>query len=505
MGSTPKTPEPKSTPLDGLSNEELLAMLKPIQHERATTLAAKLAAVGTRIEHIADALKPRGGTGLAWSGEGAEAFLEWKNATANATLHLAAYAKLAGECLSRSAEAMAVARSGVDDIATTSASAKTDYATAQKALNAARHDPGAGRTEVTSAAADVKAAADAREKARIEALMKLRSLGQTYTFEGQRVNGAERPVFPPPAGYLGKDWVDPNASYIQMPGTSSRSSSTPSTSARRTGDVIGGRADGRSDGGDVRESDQRPVGSVDPAGPARPDPARALPGLPADVPADLGIDSVATLPDAPTVPTTPPGPGPVRPEGPSNPGGNPFLPPTFTHGPVSVPPQLPITGGTAKLPSLRPGPLGPKGPLMPRLPNEQGIVGGRPVPPSTGGRPATGLPRGTVVGNERQQPYGRGGMGGAMGPHGPGGGPGGGNGSAAGRRLATEQGGVVGGRAQQTGRAGSRPFTPGGTGLVRNDREDRSDERAGERPDYLVEDEETWRKGTRPIVPPVVD
>ncbi|MDV9191634.1 hypothetical protein R6L23_26075, partial [Streptomyces sp. SR27] len=77
-----------------------------------------------------------------------------------------------------------------------------------------------------------------------------------------------------------------------------------------------------------------------------------------------------------------------------------------------------------------------------------------------------------------------------------------------GRRLAGEAGGVVGGKAQRAGAAGGtgRPFTPGGSGLVRGgatkpgDREEQN----GERPDYLVEDEETWQQGRR-VAPPVID
>lgn len=100
------------------------------------------------------------------------------------------------------------------------------------------------------------------------------------------------------------------------------------------------------------------------------------------------------------------------------------------------------------------------------------------------------------------------------------------NGIVGGRRLAGEVGGVVGGRPQQSRRTSDRPFTPGGTGLVQGATSTegargagpvgrggavtpqrpgdlRRDE--GERPDYLVEDEETWRQGHRRVVPPVID
>jgi hypothetical protein len=85
-------------------------------------------------------------------------------------------------------------------------------------------------------------------------------------------------------------------------------------------------------------------------------------------------------------------------------------------------------------------------------------------------------------------------------------------GSATGRRLTMESGGVVGGR--QSGVVG-QPFTQGGSGLVRNHAggavgpggtgmPTSGRRQAGERPDYLAEDEETWQPDRR-VVPPVVD
>lgn len=105
-----------------------------------------------------------------------------------------------------------------------------------------------------------------------------------------------------------------------------------------------------------------------------------------------------------------------------------------------------------------------------------------------------------------------------MGP-GVGGGHGGQNGFAAGRRLASEPGGIVGGKPGTGARpiAGGQPFTQGGSGLVRNGvgatghagaraqtPDKRRDDQPGERADYLVEDEETWQ-GNRRVVPPVID
>ena len=55
-------------------------------------------------------------------------------------------------------------------------------------------------------------------------------------------------------------------------------------------------------------------------------------------------------------------------------------------------PDKAIVGGRGVLP--------PGQGIASRMPKENGIMGGRPVTPSTGGRPAVGIPRGMVIGNE---------------------------------------------------------------------------------------------------------
>ncbi|MEU8761245.1 hypothetical protein [Streptomyces sp. NPDC048659] len=505
-----------------MTNEQLLAMLTPVQHARAAALSVKLKSAATEITKIAEYLHNRASGGLSWKGMAADSFVEWTANTASATFRLAEYTRVAGVALEDSAQAMAQARSGVEDLARTSASAKTDYASAQRVLNAARHDPGAGKTEVKSATDDMNAAAGAREKARIEALMKLRSLGQTYTFTGQRVNAAQRPEFPPPSG-MDPTWVD-SSRHIPLPGGGSRTSRTSSTSSYQGGGDRGERTTTSTvpDRAVVPGTDGGPADSG--GGTVRPRPVPVVP----EVPVDLGIDHVTSPPDTRPGPGTPSVPGAVRPEVPTYPGGTQTTPPPFVTVPGGGSGALPTGGGGGKgggTAGMRPGPFGPGGTAAARPPREPGIVGGRPVSPTAGGRSATGIPRSTVIGNE--QAYGRGGAAGGMSPHA--GGVGGvGGGAAAGRRLAGEQGGVVGGRPQRTGQAGSRPFTPGGTGLVRGGQsgpgagqpagrgagvrgagnrtgEDRCEERGGERPDYLVEDEETWQQGRRRVVPPVVD
>ncbi|GAA2510167.1 hypothetical protein GCM10010406_53200 [Streptomyces thermolineatus] len=161
-----------------------------------------------------------------------------------------------------------------------------------------------------------------------------------------------------------------------------------------------------------------------------------------------------------------------------------------------------------------------------------GVVGGARGIGGAGGRGAAGVGgaagRGAVSGGAA----GRGGAvgGGRPGMPGAAGAPAGGrSGAAAGRGggLARQRGGVVGGTpgtggaargtaggsglhrsrgaAQAAGGAG-RPGGPMGAGVPRgrSDREREENRREGERPDYLVEDEETWAT-PRNVTPRVVD
>ncbi|MFJ6215324.1 WXG100 family type VII secretion target [Streptomyces sp. NPDC092296] len=108
---------------------------------------------------------------------------------------------------------------------------------------------------------------------------------------------------------------------------------------------------------------------------------------------------------------------------------------------------------------------------------------------------------------------GMGGMGGAGGARAGGG--------ARGSSLARRTGGAIGGSSGKTGGA----FTEGGSGLGRNRGTgagsgsargggaphgagtggQRKKDKKGSRPDYLVEDEDTWTNGTGPVNPPVVE
>ena len=328
------------------------------------------------------------------------------------------------------------------------------------------------------------------------------------------MDGLEKPAFPPPPQAI-------------VPPDEDRRGGEGNVVLREAGQSSSttGKDHGLAAAGQSRESSG---GVVTPSGQTVA--SQSLSNAPLPRPVGMEIDGVATLPDAPSVPSaTPSGlPGGGWPES-VLPSMGAAVPPTFGGGPVI--PSGPSGGGKTtgisrpSMPGTGAGPLG-SGPLG-RPSGGGGITGGRAVPQGSG-RPAGGIPRGTVIGGEGTQgraPMGRatgtGGVGTSTVP--------GQSGVSGGRRLAGETGGVVGGRSQQPGRTGTRPFTPGGSGLVRaatstesvrgtgsvgrgapmsphaSRTVDSRRDAGGQRPDYLTEDEETWQQGARRVVPPVID
>ncbi|MGW6456596.1 WXG100 family type VII secretion target [Streptomyces sp. NPDC055078] len=509
-----------------MTTEQLLALLTPANKETAMTIAAKLSKASEAIQDIADDLKLRVPL-VKWEGEGGDAFKDWANETANATLRLGEYAKGAGKWMTDVAQAIAEAQSGLDELKKSASAAQSDYGDAKKTHNAAVHDPGAGKDAAKDAKSDMDLARAGMEAARLASVDRLRKLGETYTQSGEQINRLEPPTFPPPAQLNGR-WRDmegergyrQSARTSRSVGTTDRARSRSASDSPETRATQGRtQAEGNSPASAVSVSrPEQQVGQIAP--PAVVPSVSPVP----DRPVGMGIDSVAT----PEAPVTAPGPGVLPPGGRPDGVGN--VPPAVVP-PGVIPPAFGGGGGGTKSAPFARG-VGPGGGgAVPRLPmaRADGIVGGRPVSPTTGpsaGRPAGALPRGTVIGGEGTTGT-RGQMGRGMAgmPGGMHGGPMGGTGQSGisgGRRLASETGGVVGGRPQQPGQASGRPFTPGGSGLVRGGSADqagrtgmagagtnrphpRREDEDGERPDYLVEEEETWQQGSRRVVPPVID
>lgn len=510
-----KKPQLQHTDFESMSHQQLVALIAPASPAGASTLSTKLAQASSAITKIGEDLKEYV-TGLPWHGEGGDAFREWGGQTASATLRLGEYSKGASRWMELVAEAITEAKAAMPPVSETTR-AQADLRKAESAYGVAtdpanRNDPDA-RGAAQSAQSDAAAAQARMDAARFEAAQRLRKLAQTYEFSAQQVNEATPPTFPPPAKFMGEGWVKED-SYKSVPGEGAPAparvvtgveSPTPSATPVRP---------------DTAAGVPQPGLSTTPAQPPRAEP-----------PTRMEIDGLSALPhSSPSPPAAPPVGPPL--------GGNPdprgmppaMIPPAFGKGEVkpSLPSAPPVTG--------RPGQGGVRPPALPNqglpgsggpghLPRPSGIIGGRPVPPSTTA-PARGIPRGLVVGGEGT-PTARGPMG-----HQPAMGTGNGTsrpGAAAGRRYAAEAGGIVGGD-PQAGRPGARQIAPGGSGPVpgsssrpgtpgaaasrggaatmpagSNPSGGRHDRQASDRPDYLAEDEDTWKQNGRRIVPPVVE
>ncbi|MET9656617.1 hypothetical protein [Streptomyces sp. NPDC006510] len=474
----------KTTPFEDMSHEDMLSWLDKANSGAVQGAADKLRYAAGEIRKIAEDLKVRP-QWVEWEGDGAHAFRTWSADLANSTLRLGDYSESASRWLTEASNAIAAAQASVPR---TDASAKANL----DAARVARNDPDASAVAKKSA----ETLMAKQESNRQDAAAEMRRLAQSYAFSSLQMDGLEKPTFPtPPKGVLPDAEVQRDASRRDIARAGAGGGSE--------GGVLGGTtAHGQGFDPSVR-------GAASSVGVTMPPPSVGSHTL---RPVDMEIDGATTLPEAPPVPAaSPPGqPSLGRPDLglPSTPVP---LPPTF-RGP-GMPPGPSGAGkpiGVPRLPNAGPGPLNPV--AVGRQSGGDGITGGRPVPP-TSGRSTGGLPRGTVIGGEGTQgrtPMGRvpsmGGMGAGTGM-GTGAGQGGVNG---GRRLAGESGGVVGGRPQRSGPTGTRPFTPGGSGLARAAKPaegghgtHRGD--SGERPDYLTEDEETWHTGDRRVVPPVID
>ncbi|MFM9556623.1 WXG100 family type VII secretion target [Streptomyces caniscabiei] len=500
-----KQPTPQHTDFESMTHAQLVAMLNSANSESAYDLAAKLSKAASTITKIGDDLMTYV-KGLEWQGEAGDTFREWGGQTASATLHLGEYADVASRWMGIVSQAIAEAKAVMPDTSETTA-AQADLRTAEKSLAAtkepgARNDPDSRKLAQT-AQSDATAAQGRIDAARYEAAQQMRKLAQTYQQSAAQVNSVEPPTFSPPAKSMNPDeWYGGRSHYESI--------------AAPTGGSGNGTGSSASFGFNGRERESTSLSHPTVPG---------MQGVPRSEPVTMGLDGLNTLPRSP-------GPDLIQPSGVH--GGSERPDTRVPSQPVGIPPfqgNRNSTGPTA------PGhvPSATRAPFLPgqsmangstRMPRETGIVGGRPVPPVSG-RPTGSLPRGTVIGEGTQ---GRTVPGRGLTPGmvaGNNSGVGHSNGAPTGRRLASENGGMIGNRPNQPGNGGSRPFTPGGTGLTRHSghatpqgstqRRDgataraadtpspRREPRQSDRPGYLTEDEETWQRVNRRPLPPVVD
>ncbi|MBZ9596104.1 hypothetical protein K7B06_13515 [Streptomyces erythrochromogenes] len=486
------------TNFEGYTHAQLHAMIESLDPAKVAALGTKLTEAATTILEIGTKLKDHKVKG--WEGEGATAFQNWVSQSGSATLQLADYSKAGGKYMAEAAQVMREVKPSKDGVgnfppydAAADAKLRENLATSREYHN----DPDAvqlGQEAWRKLSGDHARAVDAMNK-----------LAGAYDQSAVQMGKAEIPTFPPPPQVLVPVVRDASQDVARGGDEGARygGGNSGSSNYAYSGDSGGARS--------------TEPGSVPGTRPDNTTPSVSVPSIP-DRDVDVDLDTVGTLPPPTTPPvTTTPGLPPTT--GPVGPTPGPFVPP------VAIPPVGGLKGpgpfgtgpGIGPYPGLGGPGVPPGGKVIgtPGLPpRDAGITGGRPVT-STG--PASGIPRGMVVGEGTQagRP-----MGGGMG-HGAGGHYGGTQaGLPAGRRLATEPGGVMGGRqAGAVGRpiAAGQPFTQGGSGLVRNgagavghsgagmQTPGRGrDNQGGQRPDYLTEDEETWQ-GNRRVAPPVID
>ncbi|MCX5351286.1 translation initiation factor IF-2 [Streptomyces mirabilis] len=486
-----------STSFEDMGHEQMLAWLDQANAGTVQAAATRLTAAAREIRKIAEELKVRP-QWVEWKGEGADAFRAWTGDLANSTLRLGDFSDDSATWLGHASDAIAMAQ----------ASIPRDKAGAQAnrdAATAAHNDPDAAAVSSKSTT-ELAALAANKEKVRQEAAAQMTKLGQAYQLSAMQLDGLERPKFPPPpeaiqpapGHFTNNEAVSTGDGGVRSSsGSGAAGISSSNGSHRSSAEATGGN--GAADGG------------YESRGPAR----RSLPDASNRV--GVHVDGTGVLPQTPsalsTSPVGPPNGGKVDGGG-ALPTG--LIPPMAggVSSPSANPPRLGRTAIGGR-PSAQPGrglvgpvsrgvlgiggttePEGPTGTARPVVGGRpaappgrgitgatpgratggsSGIVGGRPTPSAAGspaGRPASGLPRGNVVGGETHSSAGGRGSTTQRTPASTGRAGVGQSATPADRRAmgtgAGADGGVVGGRPQPQRRSGTRPFTPGGSGLVRN-------------------------------------
>ncbi|MEU5480883.1 hypothetical protein [Streptomyces mirabilis] len=470
--------------------EQLWAMVEPADGATATDLGDLLTQAAKTIKDIGSDLRTHS-LAVEWDGEGGEAFRTWCHQAALATLGLGDYSETAGKWLGHAADTLHEVKPQLEILRRQSATARSVLdAHAAKATDVGNHNGGPTDSEVTKAKTQY-----ANHSA--EAAGQMMKLAQSYTASTEQIDALEAPEFPE----LPKQFVPPEihgGTHISAPSSGGAAGQGTMTQAQTSVHkaAIGTSSSGTSPAPRVAASHHMAVLPVVPD---------ATPGrLPETT--NTAIDSVSTLPSAPTVPPSASAPSSgagdvgVRTSSPTG-----LLPPTFGAG-TTIPPSVrgsegravyggrgPVptpsgsaTSGASRVPGRGlTGPFGPgvsgsqpqapgRGPAVPGAARgANGITGGRPVSP-TNGRPVGAIPRGTVVGgipSQQQPPLGRGT---APGGYGPGTTPPRGNdrttnpeSAAKSARPLAQSNGIVGGQPKTSRQRGRAGLTSGRAGLVR--------------------------------------
>ncbi|MFI9027290.1 hypothetical protein [Streptomyces sp. NPDC053560] len=464
-------------------NHDLDEMIDLVESARPTDMMAVADALGGVARQIADAANELGRhiDDVEWEGEAAKAFRTWGKDLAKNTLKLGDYADAVGQEMGN----VGFGLSSVQHSMPTRADGRG---------GAVGEIPAPARIVTNKDYVKAKAADDAKhEAARQDAIVEMNKLSSYYRTSEERLEVASQdaPVFKPPEN-MGMVPKPPERSGTPIQPTSPPSGGAAALSQGHATPEHSGPVSPHHEVGTELDSVTMPK--------APDGDTSARPTAPSG-----GGQSVPSHTVGPLTPGPPPGPGATR-----SPGGLRQSPPPFRGTGAG---SLPQKGQSERSNSSLPRGLGTQG----RLPGDvgagrsstigpsragrsEGVVGGVPRRPGDNGGTAR-LPRGTVIGGEHTA-------------------SGQGAGSSASRRLTSNPGGIVG--TPRSATRGAKDFTPGGTGLVRGSgpasgsggprataglasakREPERDSSA--RPEYLSEDQETWKTRRRDIVPPVID
>lgn len=471
---------------DGFSHEELYAMIEHAKPEHVTRAGSALTSAGQGLNALSLLLKHHIDR-VHWEGEGGEAFRKWGSEMTNQAGRLALHVMGVGTSVSNAGDGLTEIKSAMP----------------VPTMEPCYADPEKEKTRLANSEEHRRVAADL-----------MRKLDSYYSAAQTDIRGLKEPSFP-----------------LLPPGMVRSEESERRYADSGAGGTTGGIGPGR-DGGATVSPVAEPGGTMS-ARPAHPPTGRtdrsSHPAV--DLPTHTNVDSTAVTPK----PHVPAGPDDVSrtPDGPGNPRGVPGPRDVLAPRPV---PSMPSTGQVAHTVPRFPGGSSDSRVATPRpvgrapVSGSDGVVGGIPARPGT--QPGVARPsRGVIVGDERvavgPKPAGPGAVAGegngatgkgpmGMGHPAAGAGPSVPRQTSLGRRFASEPGGVVGDlRGKSQGRS---EFTPGGTGLVRGSQgatgmplangavPGNSKRRQGaQRPDYLVEDEETWSGGQRNTVPRVIE
>lgn len=497
------------TNFESRSHEDMIGMVKVSDPDTTRRLGQKLADAARDMDAIAQALSTRAPR-VDWEGQGARAFTDWNQSMVNSTRRLAEFSRSSGEAMKNAADTLQEVKRDMPPYPDSARLTLNGYIM-QNPGGMAKLDRAAYLKDSSSSGGPTATEAyDAKQQLEAghgEAVRQMRKLSTSYSLADTTMKTAQRPTFPPMPGQLMPEKSTRVVDDRHL-GASPRPTVTPS----------GREAGPAAQAGGVVDANETPAtGRVAPTENPR-----------------MTLDGGVVLPDAPPAPAQQhanPSPSPSGLGGPSGPVGGPAgpgVPRQSTQRVVGQANQSPVPKSGMRTPAI--GTVGQTGTPTSRgsarLPGDHGngIHGGRQTSGGAG-QPTHGLPRGGVAGAEpAQNQHARPPMGGRPMAGGTGGAGGGAasSGVVGGRPLATTPGGRVG-TPSSNGITGGRPFTPGGSGLVRGGSESSGhgamgrpptssaspgEERRqdGRRPDYLVEDEETWQtnNGAR-ISPPVVE